>query len=335
MFCLLSFDFLLKNAQVLDGFGADSFTIRCCQINSRSEIQIVFPEVRHQKGSADRPIDIIRYPSLPKDENYIFAAGHSFPGEIASNLAVIDRKVWPLIGTTDQIDHNPQMLIGWINGMMYVDKFSAESRRESMKKMKRILQAGSSVLLFPEGVLNNSENLLCMPVYPGFYHLSLETGEKVIPIVSQAEHGAERILVAAGDPMSFEGMNKNEAMDALRDALATLRFELIERLPVLERKTISGDIHLKHLQKRHDTYLETKWIEPNWDEEIMMYHRKGITSPEEVRASFDNVQVTEDNAGILAPVLLRREQDIRYDIRRYMKAHWQEKLIPPRDGSGW
>ena len=278
------------------------------------------------KIAADRPIDVISYPSLPKNENYIFAAGHSFPGEIASNLAVIDRKVWPLIGTTDQVDHNPQMLIAWANGMIYVNKFSTESRRESMKKMKRILLAGSSVLLFPEGVLNNSENLLCMPVYPGFYHLSVETGKKVIPIVSHAEHGAERIFVAAGDPMSFDGMDKIEAMNNLRDTLATLRFELMERLPQMKRSSLSGDIHFQHLQKRRDTYLETKWIEPNWDEEIMVYHRKGITDPEDVRASLDKIQITKCNAGILAPVLLRREQDIQYDIRRYMKEHWKDSL---------
>ena len=274
--------------------------------------------------AVDRPIDIIRYPALSKGKNYIFAAGHSFPGEIASNLSVIDRKTWVLLGTTDQVDHNPQMLAAWANGMIYVDKFSSESRRESMKKMKRILLAGDSVLMFPEGVLNNSENLLCMPVYPGFYHLSQETGVEVVPIVSHAEHDAKRIMVAAGDPMSFDDKSKNEAMDELRDALATLRFEMIERLPQLERRSLSGDIHLQHLQKRRDTYLETKWVEPNWDEEIMMYHRKGITYADEVRASLDNVRITPDNAGILAPIICRRTHDIKYDITNYMKKHWKE-----------
>ena len=29
--------------------------------------------------AVDRPVDIIRYPNLPKGKNYIFAAGHSLP----------------------------------------------------------------------------------------------------------------------------------------------------------------------------------------------------------------------------------------------------------------
>ena len=52
--------------------------------------------------------------------------------------------------------------------------------------------------------------------------VSQETGVEVVPIVSHTEHGAKRIMVAAGDPMSFDGKSKNEAMDELRDALATL-----------------------------------------------------------------------------------------------------------------
>lgn len=275
--------------------------------------------------TVDRPVEIVQYPKLEKGTPYLFCAGHSFPGEIASNLSVIDRNAWVLMGTTDQVDHNPQMLAGWANGLIYVDKLNPESRKESMKKMKRILRAGSSVLMFPEGVLNNSENLLCMPVYPGFYHIAQETGVKVVPIVSHAEHGAKKILVAAGEPMDICGKEKNEAMDELRDALATLRFHLIERLPGLDRSSLSGDIHLQHLIKRRDTYLETKWVEPNWDEEIMMYHRKGIIYAEDVRASFDHVAVTPSNAAILAPILLRRSQDVAYDIKQFMKNHWRDK----------
>ena len=277
------------------------------------------------KHAVDRPIEVIRYPSLSKKKNYIFAAGHSFPGEIASNLSVIDRHAWPLIGTTDQVDHNPQMIIAWINGMVYVDRLSTESRKSSVEKMKRILLAGQSILMFPEGALNNSENLLCMPLYPGVYHLARELDMEVIPIISHAEHGAKSILVAAGNPMSFYGIDKKEAMEKLRDALASLRYEIIERLPRIERQGLSGDIHLQHLQKRCDTYLETKWIEPNWDEEIMIYHCKDVTYADEVRAGFDNVKITSENAGIFAKIFVRRCYDIKYDIIRYMKEHWNDK----------
>lgn len=287
--------------------------------------RFIHPLIRLAIGAAlDRPVEIVRYPELLPNENYIFAAGHSFPGEAASNLFGIDRNTWVLVGTTDQVDHNPQMLVAWANGLIYVDKFSSESRRDAQKKIKRILKNGSSVLIFPEGVLNNSENLLCMPLYPGVYHMTTEMNVKVVPIVSHTEHKANKILIAAGDPLDFSGKGKEKSMEELRDTLAALRFELIEKFPKLERSTLSGDIHMQHLKNRRDIYLETKWIEPNWDEEIMTYHRKDITNPEEVRASFDIVKITAENAKIITPILIQRELDLKYNITQYMKDHWND-----------
>ena len=73
--------------------------------------------------------------------------------------------------------------------------------------------------MFPEGVLNNSENLLCMPLYPGVYHMAAETNVKVVPIVSHTEHNAKKILIAAGDPVDFSGKGKEESLEELRDTL--------------------------------------------------------------------------------------------------------------------
>lgn len=277
------------------------------------------------RAASDRPIEVIEYPNLVKGERYIFAAGHSFPGEIASNLAVIDRNAWVLIGTTDQVDHNPQMNFAWFNGLIYVNKLDPANRKDAFRKMKRILENGSSVLMFPEGVLNNSENSLCMPLYPGVYHLAVETETKVVPIVSHAEHGDKRIRVAAGKPIDFNGKTKESALVELRNALATIRYQMIEKSEPLKRASLSGDIHEQYLYHRRDTYLETKWVEPNWDEEIMVYKRKGVTEPEEVRAALADVNLTADNISILRPIFQKAEADKKYNITLFMKSNWNAK----------
>ena len=287
--------------------------------------RFIHPLVRSMIHIAvDRPVEVIQYPKLDKKTAYIFCAGHSFPGEAASNLSVIKHNAWVLFGTTDQIKHNPQVIIAWMNGLIYVNRLDKNSRKESMSKMKRILLAGSSVLMFPEGQLNNSENQLCTPVFPGFYHLSNDTGIKCVPIVSHAAHGTKKILVAAGGPMDFSRSSKEKAMNEMRDALASLRYQLIECLPKLDRSSLTGDIHLQHLQKRRDTYLETKWSEPNWDEEIMTYKNKRITYAEDVRASFDKVSITTSNANILSSIFIQRDLDKIYDINQFMKDHWRD-----------
>lgn len=289
--------------------------------------RLIFPFVHVVINAAlDKPLFILQYPKLERGERYIFAAGHSFPGEIASNLAAIDRPTWVLLGTTDQVDHNPQMNIAWVNGLIYVNKRDPASRKESVKKMQRVLNGGSSVLMFPEGVLNNSENLYCMPLYPGIYYMSRDTGAKVVPIVAQSEHRDKRIWIAAGEPIDFSEMDKKTAVQTLRDTLASLRFMICEQVYApLKRDDLIGDLHEKHLQDRWDTYMETKWYEPNWDEEIMTYRKAGLTPAEEIRSDLARVLPTPDNTHILAPIWLRHEEDLRLDIKQYMKNRWNRK----------
>ena len=223
--------------------------------------------IRH---AVKRPYVVKEYPMLEKGKQYIFAAGHSFPGDIVSDLAAIDRNTWVLVGTTDQLDHNPEFNVAWLNGLLFVNKFDKNSRGHAFRKMKRILENGSSVLLYPEGVLNHSENEYCRPLYPGVYYLAKETNCQVVPIVAEGSHDPQRILIAASDPLDFSDKEKEEALLMLRDALSTLRFDLCNG-DLVERKTMSGDLRLAWMKKRMDVYFENRWFEPNWDEEIMSY----------------------------------------------------------------
>ena len=45
-------------------------------------------------------------------------------------------------------------------------------------------------------------------------------------------------------------------------------------------------------------------------------------TPEQVRASFDNVKITPQNAAIFAPILARREEDKKSDLVSYMQKNW-------------
>ena len=47
------------------------------------------------------------YPKLDKNKPYIFVSTHYHNEDIISNIATIDKNAYSLIGTTDQIEHNP------------------------------------------------------------------------------------------------------------------------------------------------------------------------------------------------------------------------------------
>ena len=194
-------------------WGIDDF-VSDIGIKIRRLINPIFR--RALKLGTKRKIIVEQYPKLKKDMPYIFAATHSFDDDIISTLSAIDRSAFLLTGCTDQIAFNPQMYAGWLNGMIYVDRLDPISRKESVVKMKKILEKGSSVLIFPEGGWNNTENLLIQPLFAGPYTLNRETGRLVVSIASFHEKGGDKIYIRAGNPMSFDGMSKDEGLTTLR-----------------------------------------------------------------------------------------------------------------------
>ena len=304
------------------------------------------------KVANGKKVYLVSYPKLEDKKNYIFAAGHSFPGDIGTNLSIIDRPTYTLVGTTDQVDRNPQMNFLWANGMIYVNKLDSDSRKESYKKMVRILNSGTSVMLFPEGVLNNTENLNCGTLYPGIYYLSLETGKEVVPIVANYNHEENVVLIAAGNPISFEGLEKREAKRELRDTLATLRFnlsrmttqqakkldhiltpeEFLDFNPHLDvelrRDSLTGDIHMKYLELRKRIYNEVKWFNSEcFDEEIMYYKEHDVTDFEDVYDFLDKIDFSKKSlevCSILGPILKLKREKEKYNVKEYMKKNWNK-----------
>lgn len=267
-----------------------------------------------------RKVHIEQYPSLNKNEAYLFAANHSFDEDAISILQSIDRNAYMLQGTTHQMEHNPIFYAMWANGMIYVNRLDDKSRKESLDKMKRILKGGSSVVLFPKGGYNNTENQLIAPLFSSPYILNRELGVKVVPIISFNDIGSNEIFVRAGEPMDLSGYDKYEALALLRDKMSTLCYEIMEDHTILvKRKELEGDPRMEYLEARKNVYACQKWYADVWDEELTYYSGHNVTTPKESREYVDNVQGNNKNAYILADTLLRREEDKRYDLAGYIR----------------
>ena len=94
---------------------------------------------------------------------------------------------------------------------------------------------------------------------------------------------------------------------------------------VLRRAELGYEPRLDYIDERMREYLLTKWTRDDWAMEVTIYRDKELPpAPEVVRASFDDVKITPQNAGILAPILARREEDKRYDLVRYLQKNWNK-----------
>lgn len=267
-----------------------------------------------------RKIVVWRYPKLQKGRPYIFASTHSFDEDIIANLASIDRNAYALLGTTDQLEHNPQMYAAWMNGLVYVDRWDEKSRKDSVKKMERILRAGSSVLLFPEGGWNNTENLLCLPLFAGPWTLSRDTGISVVPVAAFHEHDANVLYLGYGEPIALFQYEKQEGLKMLRDEMASMIYKSMEaHASRLSRAELSGDIHLNYLEERRQEYMRVKWTRDSWDEELTTYCKRGEELPKDVCRFVENVHVDKENASVLAPYLVEHERCVKYDLKSYLR----------------
>lgn len=274
------------------------------------------------RKATKRKVIIDSYPKLKKDETYIFVSNHSFDEDIVSGLGNIDRNAWLLNGSTHQLKYNPQMYAAWVNGMIYVSRTSDKSRKDSVKKMLRILDNKSSIFMFPEGGWNNTENLLMQPLFSGPWILARETECKVVPLVSFNEHDDRNIYIRVADPLDIGSMEKEKALTLLRDQMATMIWKIMEEhCEMAHRSQLSYE---RFMDERRREYMHAKWRADVWDEELTFYHDKNHPLPQKIREFVDNVAITVDNAWILAPILVQREIDKKHDFTAYMHENWDK-----------
>lgn len=267
-----------------------------------------------------RNVNVETYPKLDKKKTYVFVANHSFDEDVISLLTTIDRNAYLLHGSTNQMEHNPIFWAVWFNGMIYVNRMDKTSRSDALKKMERVLKAGNSVLLFPEGGYNNTENQLIMPLFSSPYILSKKLGVECVPIITFNAIGSKEIYIRAGNPIDIGKYEKEEGMALLRDAMATILYEVITNhtCPV-KRLELGNYCREQFMEQRKSVYECQKWYDDVWEEELTKYSGHGVTAPQKVREYADNVQISGRNADILADVLVRRQEDKKYDLENYLR----------------
>jgi len=129
-------------------------------------------------------------------------------------------------------------IFGWIVSAVtiVVDRSSPESRNRSLLQMKRLLQWGVPVLIFPEGTQNRTNELL-QPFKDGAFRIALETQVPIIPV---AIRGAGKLMppgkflvkpghiqVDFGDPI-WPNQYQNLSVKELKDLTFNRLFRMLQ-----------------------------------------------------------------------------------------------------------
>ena len=147
-----------------------------------------------------------------------------------------------------------------LNGVIFVDRKDKEDMSASKKAMSAYLNKGRAIVMFPEGTWNLTENRLMLPMKWGVIDITKETGAQIIPTALEYDRTQKKCFVQFGAPMVVSPEDsKADAIVALRDALATMRWEFWERNGTFSRADLDMDAERKKLFYSVEEYPPIDW----------------------------------------------------------------------------
>ena len=126
------------------------------------------------------PVKTIGGTNLKPDKAYIYVCNHNSYLDAIAVLQAIKGSFKPL--------GKIEMVKTPIFGMIYrrvvvlIDRKSTESRAQSVEDLKYNLSLGQSILIFPEGTMNQGDEPLA-EFYDGAFRLAIETQTPIVPLV--------------------------------------------------------------------------------------------------------------------------------------------------------
>lgn len=193
---------------------------------------------------------------LPKDP-VIWAPSHMYQEDPIATLLSVKRSSYVLIGNPPRTFNDLAGIPALINGAVLVNRRNKKSRQSSIAKCERVLELGSDLVLFPEGIGNKTPNCLSLHLFPGIYKIANEKKVKIVPIVHYKDESKNIIHTVIDDPIDPLSMTKEELLTTLRDTYAYWKYLMMEKYGKTTRQELVGkelDINSyweKEIQKNH------------------------------------------------------------------------------------
>ena len=152
-----------------------------------------------------------------------------------------------------------KMLLG-INGVVFVDRDSKESRASAKLEMQRALAKGKSINMYPEATWNCTPSKLHLPFYIGMIDIAKRMGVPVIPVVQEYSYD-ETIMDGKSHVKSVHiRFCKPVYVDVYDDEMlklgefeenfSTARWQLIEEKGLFSRKELSNKLYTDYIKAR-------------------------------------------------------------------------------------
>ena len=234
-----------------------------------------------------RKVRIFRNEFAPNGKPTIFAATHVFYDDIAAVLCCLKDVTYLLIENDgkESLPARSECFALGMNGIITVDRSDKQSRTEAFRKMVDVLNRSGNILLFPEAAWNFSPNEVVAKLHWGAIRVAESANANIAPVAVHMV--GDEYCISIGRRVEPEHYSTpQETVTALRDAMATLVWELMIQNPPVQRKNITDECWLKHILEQ----CSKRPHESRVKEESFMYRQKDEISLGEVLADLHGIE---------------------------------------------
>lgn len=202
--------------------------------------KILSPFIRNYVAplSSKNKYHIDKNVNLPKDRPLIFATTHGLKDDIGIGISSTGRHTYLLFASLPAFYGTIDGPALWLNGVILLDRKDKKSRCAAKDKMEYAISLGADILMYPEGTLNKTENLIVQKLFPGIYDVAKSCNALVVPVaIIQEGNDVYSKVCDAVDMCKYE---RNEGLTVLRDLMATAKYELMEQHSKISRTEIGN-----------------------------------------------------------------------------------------------
>lgn len=234
---------------------------------------------------------IIKENKLTKLDNHptIYVLNHYSAQDTPIACNIIDERGYILAGKQrlGLLDN----LFFWAYGSIFVDRKDKKDMALSKDAMEQYLRKNKPIIMFPEGTWNLDDCLLILNMKWGIIDVACNTNAQIILINLDYDRDKMNCYVKFERPLLIEqDQNKAEALANLRDIMATLRWEKIEKKPVCKRNGFDIDYERKQNKKSIEEFPK---IDINYESSIIY---RPNPSNDEVFAPIKKLMISKKNA---------------------------------------
>lgn len=220
----------------------------------------------------------------------IYACTHIGGNDVQRTFEAIEDHAYLFIADLKGMYKDIMGLILHLNGavMCQNDNLDGKLTEKQLKEDKQIAKAraiellknNGNLVIYPEGAWNITPNLLTMEIFKGTVDMAAQTNSIIIPVA--IEQYDKEFKVNIGKNIDFstkQDMHINEQKQYLRDAMASLKYEILASTEPIKRIEIKDGYEEKFVQ---DIMSKCPYGFTVEDIEKTRYRNKDITNPEEV-----------------------------------------------------